>query len=276
MKTEYLQVHIDVPTSLVDATVAFLAHVGYDAFEETEAGLHAYIERQAFEVATLEATLQVLGLSAYRTRPLPVKNWNEAWEANYPSVFIDQFCQVIPTFRAPEPGFAHTLRIDPKMSFGTGNHETTRSMIRLMRGLAFEGQSVLDMGCGTGILGILAEQLGATRVLGIDIDGWSIENARENVLINHCSRMKIAQGDVNAIPAETYGCILANINRNVLRADLPSYARHLRPAGSLLLSGFYVQDEAAMVSLAQAQGLSLRQREEEQQWVALRFDNDLA
>ncbi|RMG24943.1 MAG: 50S ribosomal protein L11 methyltransferase [Bacteroidetes bacterium] len=272
MKAEYVQVQIELPEHQKEVAIALLASIGFEAFEETEQGLIACIGRESFEEERLNNMLEVVNCTSFRTQLLPPQNWNATWEAQYPSVFVDDFCQVIPTFRQPRPGFEHCLIIDPKMSFGTGHHETTRLMIRMMRQLDFSRCRVLDMGCGTGILAILAAKLGAEAVTGIDIDPWSYENARENVQLNGSGPIDIRQGDARSIPPGEYDLILANINRNVLLADMPVYAQHLKAGGKLLISGFYQTDVPSLLQSAQALGLRHAHALKEADWAALLFE----
>ncbi|MEZ4772971.1 MAG: 50S ribosomal protein L11 methyltransferase [Bacteroidia bacterium] len=275
MKTDFISVSVSAPEALREPVLALLAEIGYSAFEDTDTGLVAYVESHLFDQDQLYATLDIFPQEGIGVNidHIPSKNWNEVWESNYPSVAIDQFCQIVPSFRTPEPGFEHTIILDPKMSFGTGHHETTRLVLRLMKSISFEGKRVLDMGCGTGVLGILAAKLGANPILGIDIDAWSFENATENARVNGISRMTIEQGDVTAIQGQTFDIILANINRNVLLADIPLYQQALAPGGFLLISGFYQRDEAQIRQLYESCNFYLANREEDNDWLALSLVN---
>lgn len=252
--------------------MALLADIGFEAFEEKETGVDAYVRERDFDAQHLADTLAPMGGIAYETAVIPAKNWNAEWESNFQPVQIGTFCQIIPSFMAPSPGFVHTLVIEPKMAFGTGHHETTRLMVQQIESLAPAGKVVLDMGCGTGILGIMAAKMGASRCVGIDIDLWSIENSGENCRLNGVENMEIRQGDAAAIPDEDFDLILANINRNVLLQDLPAYVGRLRPGGALAISGFYVADEPALLKAGEAQQLILRGRLTENNWCSLTFE----
>lgn len=271
MKTDFIAVDVSAPEALREPVLAMMAEIGFDTFEDSETGLTGYITETDFDQQALEETLSVFPPEniAIQIRKIPSQNWNAVWESNYHTVRIDDFCQIVPTFREEEPGFEHTVRIDPKMSFGTGHHETTRLMIRQMRRISFQGKKVLDMGCGTGILGIFAAILGAAEVLGIDIDVWSSENATENMKLNHIHNMQVLQGDVTNIPETDYDIILANINRNVLLEDVPAYCSRLKPGGTLVLSGFYTKDEPVMREMYENSGLNLSYREEDNDWLSL-------
>jgi ribosomal protein L11 methyltransferase len=272
-KAQHIEAALELPAEWRELLIARLGELGYEAFEEREEGLGAWIEAGAFDEAALRQALEGLpeggqGVS-YSLIRHEARNWNAEWEAQYPPIELGGFCQVVPSFREGKPGFRHTLVIDPKMSFGTGHHETTRLMMQQMAQLDLAGKAVLDMGCGTGILGILAARMGAAQVWGIDIDAWSYENAGENLRLNGVENMTLIQGGAAAIPAQVFDVVLANINRNVLLADIPAYSRHLPEGGILLLSGFYIADEAALLASCAAEGLGLAQRMEEEQWSSL-------
>lgn len=271
MKEGYVQSIISVPESLREPLIALLAEIGYEAFEENPSGVNAYIQSQIWNEKSCADQMGQLTGGPYQVihEQLPATNWNTEWESNYPSVCIDDFCQIIPSFRTAGPGFLHTVVIDPKMSFGTGHHETTRLMIRQLRTLNLSESRVLDMGCGTAVLGILAAMRGAKEVLGIDIDPWSYENGRENIRLNDIENMQILQGDAAAIPAQKFDYILANINRNVLLTDIPVYTQHLASSGSLVLSGFYLSDAATIEACCEANGLRPISRLQEDEWLSI-------
>ena len=223
-----------------------LSEAGFHAFEETDDCVQAFIEPKAWNEENLRETLaEYLPETEipYTLETIEAKNWNEEWEKNYPTLHLDAFCQVLPSFRTPEPDFEHTIIIDPKMSFGTGHHSTTQLMMWFLKELDCKEKSVMDMGCGTGILGILGSFLGAQSVIGIDIDPWCVENSLENIDLNKVNNMQILQGGAETIPAEAqYDVFIANINRNILLADGIHYIKHIAKGGKLLLSGFYQAD----------------------------------
>ncbi|MEM6764130.1 MAG: 50S ribosomal protein L11 methyltransferase [Bacteroidota bacterium] len=269
--TDYLQVSIQASPPLQEALIAVLADVGFESFEEQEHLLLAYIPADEFRQSVFDHSLAPFSLkpSAITLTRIPPTNWNAVWESNFPPTEIAGFCQVVASFHSPKEGFDHTLLIDPKMAFGTGHHETTRLMIRQMKGLEWTGLSVLDMGCGTGILGMLAAKMGAKRITGIDIDENSTENTRENVLLNGGIQMDILTGDLTAIPATAmYDVILANINRNVLLADIPYYKEHLHQKGKLIISGFLSSDQEQMEACLSKNSLQIIHRVKEGKWEA--------
>ncbi|MEL6627097.1 MAG: 50S ribosomal protein L11 methyltransferase, partial [Bacteroidota bacterium] len=269
LKITYIETTIQAEPVQREALIALWADLGYEAFEEVEDQLRGYIPVDQFDTQRVAETSQLLGLTLPKHREILPENWNAKWEAEYPSVYVDDFCQIVPTFREAKEGFRYTLQIDPKMAFGTGHHETTRLVIRHMSALDVRGLQVLDMGCGTGVLGILARKMGAAQVTAIDIDPWSEENTLENVQINQVDQVEILLGGKEVIPPVTFDMILANINRNVLLEDIPSYALHLQTGGKLVISGFYTEDESLLERKALESDLQLSKRWEENNWVSL-------
>ena len=271
MKTEVIEAKVSVSQELREAVIALLAEIGFHAFEETEQGVDAYIEAPGFDLAQFQETLEVLGRdnTHYQLNNLEPKNWNEVWEQAWHPITINDFCQILPSFTQPKPDFTHTIVIDPKMSFGTGHHQTTRLMIHHMQHLDLKGKTVLDMGCGTGILAMLASKMGARKLTAIDIDPWSIENARENAEANEVHDISILQGDAQSIPEIEFDIILANINRNVLLRDMAVYAQKLKTDGHLVLSGFYKNDVAKILDCCQLYRLDLAHQLNEENWMAL-------
>lgn len=273
MKTNLIEFTVKTDSINIEAVIAWLGTVGFHAFEETQKGVKAYISPDLFEKEQAMEALSFLSEDQFSVSIAEIepKNWNEDWEASWQNVEIGTFCQVIPSFREPRPGFEYTLIVDPKMAFGTGHHETTKSVIELMRAHELAGKKVLDMGCGTGILGILALKMGAKEVFAIDIDPWSVENTELNTQLNEVENLTVIKGVAEDIPKETYEVIFANINKNVLLEDIPTYAKHLSSKGILMLSGFYEQDEQEIRTLAEQQGLVFTEKETENSWVAASF-----
>lgn len=267
----YLRVRVALPNDLREPCIALLSELDFDSFEETPAGVDAYVAKDLFDDAALRETLEIFGDPAFEVSELEDKNWNALWESTIGNIAIDDFCQLVPHFGTPDPGFVHTLTITPKMSFGTGHHETTRLMVRNLRGADVQGQAVLDMGCGTGVLGILAARMGAAAVTYIDIDPWSVDNTRENIAANGVEAgATILLGDVAMLDG-TFDGILANINRNILTRDGGQYIAHLAPGGWLMVSGFYDRDVPEVQACFEALGCTLTGRQEENHWVSLAF-----
>lgn len=272
MKSNLTEFNVETDPSHVESVIAWLGMVGFHAFEETQNGVKAYISSDSFQKEEAMGALSFLKKEEFTVEIAEIapRNWNEEWESSWKNVEIEDFCQIIPSFREPQPGFTHTLIVDPKMAFGTGHHETTRSVMRLMQDMDIAGKKVLDMGCGTGILGILALKMGASHVFAIDIDPWSVENTALNAQLNKVE-FEVIEGVVENIPDQEYDIIFANINKNVLLEDIPAYVTHLVSDGQLLLSGFYEHDQADIEKVTLPVGLNFVNRRAENKWVAASF-----
>lgn len=273
MATSYIKLSIELSLEKQDMVIAFLSALGFEGFELRDQLVMAYISHDNFKK---EDCYQILThfdicISTVRIETLLEKNWNEEWERQYNPVYIDQFCQIITTFHESQVGYKHTVIINPQMSFGTGHHETTRLMIRQMCGMVFENKIVLEMGSGTGILSILAEKLQAKRIVAIDIDPWSEENTRTNISLNEAKNIDVFLGDVNQIPSCIYDIILANINRNVLIRDIPTYVSFLADDGELVISGFHEKDKNPLMELCRKLQLVPTHIQGEASWSSVRF-----
>lgn len=257
-----------------EVLLAELAEVGFDTFDDTKpANLDAWVLEAAHDVSAVQAVFdQYADYIQAVDGPLeePEKNWNEVWESQYEPVSIDSWVHIRAPFH-PFPGthFEYVLEIMPKMSFGTGHHGTTAGILRTMSGLHFYQKSVLDMGCGTGVLGILAAKMGASYVLGIDIEPWAVENALENAERN-AVQMEVLEGGKELI-AGNFDVILANINRNIILDQLPDYARVINRGGLLVCSGFYVHDVDIIRENAALNGFTFVSENMEEQWANVVF-----
>jgi ribosomal protein L11 methyltransferase len=269
----HFSVSIPANSELQQILVALLAEQDYEGFEETETQLLAYIPESSFNEATLITLLEPFGTS-YALERIEQTNWNAVWESNFEPVLVGAFCGIRAHFHPPfEPKPLHELIITPKMSFGTGHHATTYSMIELMRDVSFAGKQVFDFGTGTGILAILAQKLGAASVVGLEIDDWVVENARENVSINQAAGVEIELGsDLLGYDDQSFDILLANINRNVLLAHMKELKRLLKVDGILILSGILQEDESDICQAALSQQLYLKQKVSKASWLALSFD----
>jgi ribosomal protein L11 methyltransferase len=267
----YLAYHFTVNPVQPGAEVvmAFIADYPFESFENTDTGFVAYIQEVSAKDLSFDFDLPDVAFS-YRVEPIKTVNWNETWENNFEPVKIDGLLNIRAPFHAPDVSTKHEIVIMPKMSFGTGHHQTTRLVCKHMFNTDFKHKMVLDMGCGTGILAILARQLGAATVTGIDIDAWSVENAIENCQTNHCSDIHIYQGDEKSLLHEkTYDVILANINKNILKRQLPLYSGKLKPGGYLFLSGFFTTDVLELTAVAEANGFSFGLSDQENEWAMI-------
>ncbi|GAB4127616.1 MAG: 50S ribosomal protein L11 methyltransferase [Raineya sp.] len=269
----FTELTIQAPEESYEILIAELAELGYESFIEQENALQAYIPTHSFQESVLKSLIegyQDQFKIRYQVQNLQKTNWNEEWEKNYTPVEIADKVRIRAIFHEPKPEFMYEMLITPKMSFGTGHHETTSLMIENQISINHQGKSVLDAGCGTGILAIMAHFLGASAITAFDIDEWAVENAQENCTLNNCKGIKIFQGTMEQIiPQEQFDIILANINRNVLLNDLPLYARSLQKNGYLLLSGFYEADVKDIFEAARAQGMSLIAQKVKNNWTAL-------
>ena len=262
------------PTEMgAEILMAELAEVGFDSFVDTPTGIKAYIPKDSWNEQILHDIYLLSNPEftiSYQITEIEQVNWNEEWEKNFSPIVVEDLCTVRANFH-PVPNTRYDIVITPKMSFGTGHHETTYMMLQQLLPLSLEGTKVLDMGCGTGILAIMAALRGAHDITAIDIDPWCVENATENVQQNNCSFITIKEGDVSLITGEQYNLILANINRNILLSDIPAYTQALLPQGLLLVSGFYVEDLPAIKEKCQEVGLTYLSHIERNRWVSAKF-----
>jgi len=255
--------------------IAELGDAGFESFVETETGVNAYIQKEEWNVNILDG-IQILNSDgftiAFDFNEIEYTNWNQEWEKNFNPIVIDDLV----TVRAPfhdKPTTKYDLIIEPKMSFGTGHNETTQMMIQHILKNDFKNKSVLDMGCGTGVLAILAEKVGALKLDAIDIDNWCYQNSLENVERNNCKHISVYEGDVALLEGKKYHSIIANINRNILLADISAYAKCLNENGSLFLSGFYKADIPLIEVECKKNNLELVETMERGSWVSLKFIN---
>ncbi len=258
-----------------DILTAELAEFEYDSFEETEDGINAYIPTDSFSSNDIQS-LQILQNEDYKisftNEEMPDQNWNETWEKHFFNpIIIDDRCIVRSPFHQEVPKTDYDILIEPKMAFGTGHHETTGLMIKHILDVDFSGKTVLDMGCGTGILGILCAMKNATKVTGIDIEDWAFNNANENIRLNNIKQMEVFCGDASLLGQETYDIILANINRNILLADIEKYVSVLKKNGSLYLSGFYNSDIDVIDAKCTQSNLEKISVKEDNNWVSIAY-----
>jgi len=255
--------------------IATLAEMGFESFEETDTGVMAYIQETQWDEGAF-TSLPLLESpeweAAYTLEVIEPRNWNAEWERNYQPIAVRDQCMVRAPFHQ-EPGdkIPYDIVISPKMSFGTGHHQTTYLMLDCLLDLELKGKSVLDVGTGTGVLAILAGMKGAAPITAIDIDPWAFENSRENALRNAQEGIEVLEGEVTLLIDRNYDIILANINKNVLLGDLKTYAGVLKENGILLLSGFYRKDLPDLQKNASDHGLHYQDCREREDWTAARF-----
>jgi len=259
----------------VEILIAELGYAGFESFVETDEGVTAYIQKEEWNENILE-DIQILNSDefeiSYAFEDIEQTNWNEEWEKNFNPIVVDDLCAVRAPFHEPF-NTKFDIVIEPKMSFGTGHHETTHMMIQHILKNDFSAKTVLDMGCGTGVLAILAEMKGASKIDAIDIDNWCYLNSIENVERNNCNNISVYEGDVQLIEGKKYDTIIANINRNILLQDLEQYAKCLNKNGALFLSGFYENDIKIIEAECNKYMLKLVETLERNNWVSLKFLN---
>jgi ribosomal protein L11 methyltransferase len=253
--------------------IATLSEAGFESFAENELSVDAFIKEEAFSASILEQlSLEPLLKFDYQIEKIPDQNWNEVWEKNYfkPLIVADK-CIVRAPFHTDYPKKEIEIVIEPNMAFGTGNHETTTMMMEFILESNLKGKSVLDMGCGTGILSILASKCGAAKVTAIDIDKWSFVGTSENILINGIDNIQPILGDAGAIPDEKYDLVLANIHKNIIMSDLVAYFKVLNPEGAIIVSGFYESDLTDIIQVAKKLELKPDQSKSSNNWCSACF-----
>lgn len=275
---EYKKVSIEITPFqewLREVLTAQLADIGFDSFVDSEMGFDAYIPASEYHKGELNEVLNEFSEDFcfdVKSELIEDQNWNEEWEKNYfkPLVVANE-CVVRAPFHTDYPKLKYEIVIEPNMAFGTGNHETTSLVLESILQNDMSGKSVLDMGCGTGILGILASMKGAKKITAIDIDKWSYEGSIENAKLNNIQNLEVKQGDAKLLTTDTYDVIFANIQRNVLLNDMPDYNRVLKNGGTLIMSGFYKEDISAIKTKAESLGLNDAGFKEKNKWVAYSF-----
>jgi len=259
----------------VEIIIAELGFAGFESFVETEEGVTAYIQKEEWNHDILN-DIQILESDefeiTYTFEDIEQVNWNEEWEKNFSPIVVDDVCSVRAPFHE-KPNTQYDIVIEPKMSFGTGHHETTHMMIQHILKNDFKDKSVLDMGCGTGVLAILAEMKGAKPIDAVDFDNWCYLNSIENVERNNCKHITVIEGDASVLINKKYDIIIANINRNILLNDMAVYASCLNKKGLLFLSGFYKEDIPLIQQACEKHMLKFEEKLERNNWVSLKFLN---
>jgi ribosomal protein L11 methyltransferase len=276
---DYLELSINVtPKELgSDILIAELSELGFDSFVDADNGFNAYILKELFVKGNL---VQLFSQYAdelkieYAENEIPQQNWNKQWECNFEPIDISGQCYIRAPFHEPKSNYKYDIVIEPKMSFGTGHHQTTQLMVQKLLQLDLKYKSLLDLGCGTGILAIAASKMGANPITAVDIDEWSYENSIENVQKNNINNISVLKGGVEIVSGKTFFTILANINKNVLLNGMSEYVASLEKQGNLLLSGFFETDIKELESKALQLGLKLNEAITDDGWALLHFVNN--
>ena len=260
---------------LEDILIARLSEIGFEGFWTDELFLKAYVDEDLFNKEKFESIVfQYLSNTQYSINLLTDKNWNEQWEASYEPVFIGNCCVIKAPFHHIEEKYLIEIVISPKMAFGTGHHQTTKLMLERLFELDLHSKTIIDAGCGSGVLAIAAEKLGSESIIAYDIDPWSVENTKENIALNNCQKILTKKGTLSELNLPSVDIILANINRNVLLTEMKHYKNHLLQDGLLIVSGFIEPDVSIVSEKAKAEGLNLQNVYNQDDWYCLVFKNE--
>lgn len=274
---DYFAIKIETTTEIGEILMAFLPDQAFDTFEEHESGITAYIPAKDW-TETVEHYLKDLQKTysfTFEKELIPYRNWNAEWEANFKPVIVENFCAVRASFHPANPDVKYDLVIDPKMAFGTGHHETTYMMMARMETINFAQKKILDYGCGTGILAILASKLGANPIDAVDIEIESYENTINNAVINQVGNINAFHGDLSVISSKNYDIILANINRNVILNSLQSLYEMMNPKSLLVVSGCMLADESIVINTAQQTGFQHQVTLKRNNWLCISFTKEM-
>lgn len=262
-----------------DIFFASLAEIGFEAFSVNDDGLTAYIQQSMWNEEMMQEAIRNFFMPevdiAYTLAEAPDEDWNQVWEEEgFQPVVVSDEIVVHDVKHTDVPQVKYDILITPRLAFGTGSHETTRLILRTLAQLDLADKHVVDAGTGTGILAIMAIKRGASSVFAYDIDEWSVENTKDNLLLNHIyNNVEVRVGDSALLEGQQKtDLLIANINRNILLQDLPRFAASLKPEGKMIMSGFYLQDIPALAEAAEQQGLSLKKTEKEDEWAMLLFE----
>lgn len=275
MDTLELKIDVSPKNPWSEILIAELSELGFDSFVDTEEGILAYAPAQInLDEVLAKTSLFGDNEGSFSTshQIIPHQNWNALWEADFHPVYVEDYATILAPFHNENEAKGMKVVIQPQMSFGTGHHQTTWMMTKALFELDLVAETVLDMGTGTGVLAIVAENLGAKRILAIDIEDWSAENAVLNSKMNGCSTIEVICGDIDLIGEEKFGLIIANINKNILKTHMCSYSSALIEGGTILLSGFFDSDVEEMIAFAQQYGLEQTKLFGKDEWAAIQLN----
>jgi ribosomal protein L11 methyltransferase len=276
----YIELSLQIDADFAEILVAELAEIGFDSFVDTEDGVLAYADEELFKDIEVKQLIEKYAEKtsiSYAIKKIPKQNWNKEWESNFSPISVIDKVFVRATFHEPAADFyEHEIIITPKMSFGTGHHETTSQVMELQLDIDHQNKKVLDVGTGTGILAILASKLGASHTHAFDIDEWSVENTIENILLNDTPNIAVERGSIENQTPKLYDIVLANINRNILLEQIPQYNNFLTPGGFLVVSGFYENDVVDIENIANESNLKKIKQISKNNWAAVVFKKQKA
>lgn len=260
-----------------DILSALTAEIGFESFVECEGGMQAYVQQSLFDEEQLKEALTNFPMPdttvTYSLAEPEDKDWNEEWEKNFfQPIVIGNRCVIHSTFHKDYPNAEYDIVINPQMAFGTGHHETTNSILGELLDADLKGKSVLDMGCGTSILAILASMRGAKKVTAIDIDDWCVNNSKDNIALNHLDNIHVELGDASLLKGrEPFDVVIANINRNILLNDMHAYVDCMHSGSEIYMSGFYTEDIEAIRQKGESLGLEFAHHREKNRWAAVKL-----
>ena len=257
-----------------DVLIAQLSELGFDSFAETDTGFSAYIPETNYNSTQLNLALSFYTdffKFSYKSKTIKQQNWNKEWESNFQPIDVDGKCYIRAPFHKAKKKYEYDVIIEPKMSFGTGHHNTTQLMIQQLMKLDVKNRSLLDMGCGTGVLAIVAAMMSANPITAVDTDDWSYTNTIENLQKNNINNVLVHKGNAQILAGKLFHTILANINKNVLLADMPTYVKSLDKNGNLVISGFFETDINELKAKALELGLKFENKTVSDQWALLWF-----
>lgn len=271
----HIELKISCQTDYSEILMAELSYIGFDTIEETDNGFNAYILEGDFDSGELDDVIKQysVNINNWETNTVEKQNWNKQWEENYDPIVIEGKCIVKANFHEIKESYPYEITINPKMSFGTGHHETTYQILDLLTEIDCTNKLVMDAGCGTGVLAIMAKLKGALKVEAFDIDDWCIDNSKENFDLNNCNNCHVQLGTISQLHFnEPFDIVIANINKNVLLDEMSTYANHLKTEGTLILSGFYESDIKDLIEEAQKYGLVFKSNTTRNSWAAAIFE----
>ncbi len=272
---DFITVSVKCSKELIDVIISELFQIGFDSFQEFEDGFEGSCADESYDNNLLEKVLIHYPGTSFHIKAQDKVNWNEEWEKNYDPIIVENRCLVRATFHSPEAPYDYEIVVNPKMSFGTGHHATTYQMLAYQMSLDHKGKKTLDVGTGTGILAIMAAKRKASKLVVTDIDDWCIENSQENFALNRVENVELIKGEIDLVSEKDFDIIIANINKNVLMAQLKDYSERLINNGTLLLSGFYKEDVEDLIQEGKKWSFKLSYESYRENWAMLALSKQL-